>query len=584
MRIFFFKLSLLCLITTRAVASTLPEPVSAALKRAHIPLSSVSILVQETGAPRPLVSLNVDRAINPASTMKLLTTIAALETLGPAYRWKTEAYLDGKLENGVLQGDLVFKGYGDPKLTVEQFWMWLHELRQRGLREIHGDIVLDHSYFEAVKQNPAEFDHDPNRAYNVGTNALLLNFNALHLHLIPNGHATTALLEPDLDGYTVVNRITTSTRLHCGGKDAYEAHLDGHNIVLEGSIPAVCGETDDYFSLLPQNEYFFAVFSALWKELGGTVRGQLREGTAPAGQVPFAWYVSPPLAEVIRDINKFSNNTMARQLFLTLGMAEQVTADQSSGGMLSADSKDSRDEYSGPQAFSEESLQARQEGGDTAISELAIASPTALSSGDPGAGIEPPAAPAGGTPVGAPLLPPVNGSTRQANPFPTEGRTEFAPLPDTRPSDGLGTGIDPPAANITRSIAVIQQWLNTQQLQFPELVLENGAGLSRRERISARHIAELLQRAMSSPFQAELEASLPILGMDGTVKKRFRDSDMAGYAHLKTGTLDGVKSIAGYVRAHNGKQWIMVFIVNNRNAALAEPAQNALIEWLQKEH
>jgi len=582
MRIFFFKLFLLCLITTRAVASTLPEPVTAALKHAHISLSSVSIVVQETGAPRPLVSLNADRAINPASTMKLLTTIAALETLGPAYRWKTEAYLDGKLENGVLQGDLVFKGYGDPKLTVEQFWMWLHELRQRGLREIRGDIVLDHSYFEAVKQNPAEFDHDPNRAYNVGTNALLLNFNALHLHLIPNGHATTALLEPDLDGYKVVNRITTSTRLHCGGKDAYEAHLDGHNIVLEGSIPAGCGETDDYFSLLPQNEYFFAVFSALWKELGGTVRGQLREGTAPAGQVPFARYVSPPLAEMIRDINKFSNNTMARQLFLTLGMAEQVTDDQSSGGMLSADSKDSRDEYSGPQAFSEESLQARQEGGDTADSELAIASPTALSSGDPGAGIEPPAAPAGGTPVGVPLLPPVNGRTRQANPFPTEGRTEFAPLPDTRPSDGLGTGIDPPAANITRSIAVTQQWLATQHLHFPELVVENGAGLSRKARISARHIAELLQRATSSPFSAELEASLPILGMDGTVKKRFKDNEIAGYAHLKTGSLEGVKSIAGYVKAHSGKQWVVVFIVNHPNAALAQPAQDALIEWLQK--
>ena len=602
MRIFFFKLFLLCLITTRAVASTLPEPVSEALKRAHIPLSSVSIVVQETGAPKPLVSLNADRAINPASTMKLLTTIAALETLGPAYRWKTEAYLDGKLENGVLQGDLVFKGYGDPKLTVEQFWMWLHELRQRGLREIRGDIVLDHSFFEAVKQDSAEFDHDPTRAYNVGTNALLLNFNALHLHLIPDGHATTALLEPDLDGYTVVNRITTSTRLHCGGKDPYEAYLDGHNIVLEGSIPAGCGETDDYFSLLPQDKYFFAVFSALWKQLGGTVQGQLREGTAPADQVPFARYVSPPLAEVIRDINKFSNNTMARQLFLTLGMAEQANANQSSGGLLTADSKDRRDEFSSPQAFNEDSLPARQEGGDTAGSELAIASPpdTRLSGGLD-AGIDPPAAPAGGSPkagnllsskldteltppVGAPLLPPVNGSTRQANPFPTEGRTEFAPPPDTRPLGGLGAGIDPPAANIARSIAAIQQWLNTQQLQFPELVLENGAGLSRRERISARHIAELLQRAMSSPFQAELEASLPILGMDGTVKKRFRDSDIAGYAHLKTGTLDGVKSIAGYVKAHNGKQWIVVFIVNNRNAALAEPAQNALIEWLQKEH
>ena len=124
--------------------------------------------------------------------MKLLTTFASLETLGPAYRWKTEAYLNGKLENGVLEGDLVFKGYGDPKLTVEQFWMWLRELRQRGLREIRGDVVLDHSFFEAVSEDPAEFDHDPTRAYNVGTSALLLNFNALHLHLIPNGHETIA--------------------------------------------------------------------------------------------------------------------------------------------------------------------------------------------------------------------------------------------------------------------------------------------------------------------------------------------------------------------------------------------------------
>jgi D-alanyl-D-alanine carboxypeptidase/D-alanyl-D-alanine-endopeptidase (penicillin-binding protein 4) len=560
MRLFLFNLLLFCLITSRAVASTLPEPVRAALRHAHIPLSGVSIMVQQTNASRPLVSLNADRPINPASTMKLLTTIAALETLGPAYRWKTEAYLDGKLENGVLQGNLVFKGYGDPKLTVEQFWLWLHELRQRGLREIRGDIVLDHSFFEAVKQDPAAFDHDPTRAYNVGTNALLLNFNALHLHLIPDGRATRAMLEPDLDGYTVVNRITTSTRLRCGMTDTYQAHLEGHDIVLEGRIPAGCGETDEYFSLLPQDQYFFAVFSAIWKELGGTVQGRLRDGIVPAGEAPFARYVSPPLAEVIRDINKFSNNTMARQLFLTLGMADR--ADENS--LLAGNSKD---EYSMPQALMADALQTRQEGGDITGSEDAAASqpdavgqnegefagdlqPSALQ--EPASGVaaatdDDSGAPARGTPVGTPPL-----------------------------------HVDPPAANVLRSISVIRQWLAAQQLHFPELVLDNGAGLSRKARISARHLADLLQRVMSSPFHAELEASLPILGIDGTVKKRFRDSDIAGYAHLKTGTLDGVKSIAGYVRAHDGRQWIVVFIVNGRNAARAEPAQNALIEWLQQ--
>jgi len=532
MRIFFIKLLLLCLLATRAVAAALPDTVNEALKHAHIPLSSVGIVVQETHESTPIISLNAERAMNPASTMKLLTTFAALETLGPAYRWKTDAYLNGKLENGVLEGDLVFKGYGDPKLTVEQFWMWLREMRQRGLREIRGDIVLDHSFFETVSQDPAEFDHDPTRAYNVGTGALLLNFNAMHLHLIPNDRATIALLEPDLAGYTLLNRITTSTRLRCGGDDAYKAHLDGHNIVLEGKLPTACGEADDYFSLLPQDEYFFAVFSALWQELGGTLQGKHREGVAPVDQLPFAKYLSPPLSEVIRDINKFSNNIMARQLFLTLGAAEtardSVIADaahvsQGTTGTLPNESLDSHDDLSKAQALSETSLLADQMGGDTVAEELPV-----------------------------PLLP--------------------APVNVAMP------------ANITRSTAAMQQWLKTQQLQFPELVLENGAGLSRKERISPYHLAEILQRATLSPFAAELEASLPIIGMDGTVKKRFKDSDIAGYAHLKTGSLEGVKSIAGYVKAHSGKQWIVVFIVNHANAALAQPAQDALVEWLQKEH
>jgi D-alanyl-D-alanine carboxypeptidase/D-alanyl-D-alanine-endopeptidase (penicillin-binding protein 4) len=447
-----------------AAADSLPKPVSEALKRAGIPLSGTSIVVQQTQASHPVISQNAKLAVNPASTMKLLTTLAGLEALGPAYRWKTEAYLDGKLENGVLHGNLVFKGYGDPKLTVEQFWMWLRELRQRGLREIRGDVILDRSFFEPAHHDPAAFDNDPVRAYNVGANALLLNFNALRLRLIPDGSVTSALLDPDLSGYKLDNRIVTSATLPCNGDDAFKARLEGNSIVLEGAIPLNCGEVEDYISLLSHDDYFLSVFSALWKELGGTLQGKLRQGSAPANQPPFATRLSPPLAEVIRDINKFSNNTMARQLFLTLGAADGI-----------------------------------------------------------------PGSVAGGA-------------------------------------------------------AAIQRWLDKQQLQFPELVLENGTGLSRSERISAQHLADILQRAARSPFAAELEASLPILGMDGTVKKRLNGNGIAGHAHLKTGTLEGVKSIAGYVHARSGKQWIMVFIINHPNAKYGQAAQDALIEWLEKQH
>jgi D-alanyl-D-alanine carboxypeptidase/D-alanyl-D-alanine-endopeptidase (penicillin-binding protein 4) len=451
-------------ISPAGFADSLPGPVIEALARAHIPLGSVGVVVQEERASSPLLSVNANVAMNPASTMKLLTTLSALETLGPAYRWKTEAYLDGKLEHGVLQGNLVFKGYGDPKFTVEQFWLWLHELRQRGLREIRGDIVLDHSFFAPMNHDSAEFDNDPTRAYNVGPSALLLNFNALHLHLIPDGKNAIALLEPDLANYTVSNRIVTSAKLPCHGADAYSARLDGHTIVLEGAIPEGCGEADDYFSLLSHDDYFFAVFGALWQGLGGTLQGKVREGSAPVGQAAFATHVSPELSEVVRDINKFSNNIMARQLFLTMG------------------------------------------------------------------------------------------------------------------------AVDGQPADIAHSIAFVQQWLLKQELQFPELVMENGAGLSRKARISARHLADVLQRATRGLYSAELQASLPILGLDGTVKKRFKDGVLAGHAHLKTGTLEGVKSIAGYVHAQSGKQWIVVLIINHPNAASGQAAQDALIEWVQKSY
>ncbi len=442
-----------------AGAGELPPSVLLELKKANIPVESVAIEVREAG--NELISLNADRAMNPASTMKLLTTYAGLEILGPAYRWKTEVYLDGKLENGILYGNVVFKGYGDPKLTVDALWLWLHELRQRGLREIRGDIVLDRRFFADHFNDSAAFDDKPGRAYNVTPDALLLNFNASYLRLIPGNNAqTTALLEPELHGYPLINRITTSASLPCNGEDAYQSHLEGHGIVLEGQIPADCGEAHDYFALLTHEEYFAAVFTALWQETGGTIQGTVREGSAPEGLSAFSTHLSPPLSEVIRDINKFSNNVMARQLFLTLG------------------------------------------------------------------------------------------------------------------------SVDNGQVSITNSKAAIAHWLEKQP--FVELVLENGAGLSRTERISAAHLADILQQAADGPFAAEFTASLPILGMDGTVKKRFKGDKIAGSAHLKTGSLEGVKSLAGYVHAAHGKQRVLVFIINHPNAKYGQSAQDALIAWLEK--
>jgi serine-type D-Ala-D-Ala carboxypeptidase/endopeptidase (penicillin-binding protein 4) len=453
---------LLLFVAGSAHAAGLPSSVRIALQKAQIPVSGVGIEVRAPGSHKPLISVNALRPMNPASTMKLVTTYAGLDLLGPAYTWKTEAWLDGKLDNGVLQGDLILKGYGDPDLTVEQFWLWLRELRNRGLSEIRGNLVLDRSSFQLPPNDPAEFDNDPVRAYNVGPDALLLNFNALRLRYIPDGEKVTVITEPDLASTTLVNRVVAANQGDCNDwNDAISPQMSGNTLLLQGSFPSNCGEREQYLSLLPHSAYVFDVFRTLWHELGGKLDGELREGSVPASATLFSTHSSAPLSEQIRNINKFSNNVMARQLFLTLS------------------------------------------------------------------------------------------------------------LDDNTP------------ASIERSKQIIRGWLSQKGLDFPELVMENGAGLSRTARISPRSMSLLLLSAQRSPFQPELESSLPIIGIDGTLKKRLFDNPAAGQAHLKTGTLDGVKTVAGYVRGRDGKQWVVVFFINHPNAAMGQAAQDALIEWVQ---
>ena len=467
-----------------AHAASLPAAVSQELKKAHIPQSGIAVEVREVGKHASLISINTQRAMNPASTMKLLTTFAALDLLGPAYTWKTEAWIDGELKDGVLNGDLILKGYGDPKFTIEQFWLWLGELRARGLREIRGDLVLDRSYFDLPPYDPAKFDNDPVRAYNVSPDALLLNFNTLRLRYLPDGNNLKVVSEPPLDGVTVDNRLAPNgDQVNCDNwDDQFSVQPIGDSVVLAGDYPTGCGEREQNLSVMPHTRYVEALFRAVWQELGGTLRGKQRDGVVSGNAKLFSVHRSDPLSAIIRDINKFSNNVMARQLFLTLGEAGPV--------------------------FDE------------------------------------------------PLLTNEN----------AQDRFNSHPL------------------SIDRSIFTMQTWLARNQLDFKEVVLENGAGLSRQERISAAHMAQLLQHAYDHPLSAELQASLPILGVDGSVRKRLKESPAASHAHLKTGTLEGVKTIAGYVRSKNGKEWIVVFLINHPYAMGGQDAQDALIEWVQRQH
>jgi D-alanyl-D-alanine carboxypeptidase/D-alanyl-D-alanine-endopeptidase (penicillin-binding protein 4) len=457
----------LAVVSGAAAADALPGPVAQALARAGVPQSAVGLYVQQVDAPRPAAIFNASRPMNPASAIKLVTTFAALDLLGPAYTWKTEAYLLGRLQGEVLDGDLLLKGYGDPKLTIENFWLFLRGLRARGLREIRGELVLDRSFFDVGEHDPARFDGEGLRPYNVGADALLVNYKAVRFFFLPGDAAqgVSVVPEPKLAQLEVASSVALRDGA-CGDWRAglkYELQQNGAGAraSFSGSMPASCGERVWNLAPLPNNQYVLGVFKSLWQELGGTLAGGVREGRAPAGAKPFAQFESPAAAEVLRDMNKFSNNVMARQIFLTLS-------------------------------------------------------------------------------------------------------AETLKLP----------------GRYDRSARAVKSWLEARNLDLPDLVIENGSGLSRADRISAEGMGRMLVAAYHSAVMPEFIATMPLVAYDGTMRKRMRLESVAGQAHVKTGSLNDVRTVAGYVLDRNGHRHVVVFFVNHPTAHLSQPAQDALLKWV----
>ena len=303
-------------------AAQLPLLVQAALDVRQIPNDSLSVYVQDMDSGEVVLRWNDSVARNPASSIKLLTTLVALDMLGPAFTWKTDVYLLGDIENGRLQGDLLLKGYGDPFLVTERVWQLLRRIRQLGIREIDGNLQIDDSYFYLQDFDPAEFDRQPLRAYNVAPNALLMNFKVVRFWFEPefDGDSVRVWLDPPLENLDIENHLALAPG-SCRGYQrgiAISANEAIDRMTFSGKFPSGCKRYAMDRSALSHNEFVYGLFISMWRESGGSFKGGWVNAVAPADVEPDLSFDSLPLADVITFINKHSNNVMARQLLFTL--------------------------------------------------------------------------------------------------------------------------------------------------------------------------------------------------------------------------------------------------------------------------
>lgn len=454
----------------RAADDDWPQRILDAMDARALPSTDLALAAIPLDGPGEARFVNADTKMNPGSTMKVLTTYAALELLGPTFKWHTRLYTDGTVSNGVLQGNLYFVGAGDPKLTQERLWLLLRDLRASGIREIDGDLVLDGSYFHLPHGLPTFPDDgdNPHAPYLVEPGALLTNLNLFHVQLLAREDEVSAWVEPPVAGVVLNNQVSTTKSGACPSSrrlSVTPAVTDQGiiTLTLTGTLPAGC-RASDYLSLMNHAQYTAALLRGLWRDLGGHISGASREGRLPTGATLLGTTSSPDLVTMVRDINKWSSNVMARQLFLTLG-AENRLADDA---------------------------------GD-----LAAARRTVL------------------------------------------------------------------------------EWLALKGIDTREVVLDNGAGLSRSARISPRQQIRLLEQVWRSPFAAELIASLPLVAMDGTMHNRLRDTGLRGEGHVKTGSLTNVRAVAGFTRDRNNTTWAVSAIINT---PAAWKSQAVLDDVLQAVH
>jgi D-alanyl-D-alanine carboxypeptidase/D-alanyl-D-alanine-endopeptidase (penicillin-binding protein 4) len=479
MRVLLIAALLACL---PAAQAQLPDPVAAQLTASGIAPDGLGVLVLR--GDQVLLSHGANQLMQPASAIKVVTTLVALEQLGPNFRGRTELRSTGAIANGQLQGDLIVRGGADPDLDGEALEAMLQSLRNQGIARIKGKLVFDRQLFNPARLDigaPA-FDEFPEAYYNVIPDPLLINKNMLQLDMRSTADRVQLTMVPALEGVSVASDFTLIDGACAKWEDGWKLpevkrEKNGKlKVTLRGTFPKNCIAANN-ISIVDRHDYLERLLRLTWRRLGGTIDGAAVDGITPPEARLLAEHSARALPEIIRDVNKISDNTLARTLYLSLGSLEADT------------------------------------------------------------------------------------------------------LTGSKPIPGANT-----QNTLMRADLAVRSWMRAQGIDDSGMVLENGSGLSRIERISAQQMGAVLQAGLRSKWMPEYMSSLPIVAMDGTMRRRLADSPAAWRARLKSGAINNVVAVAGYVQDANGQQCVVVVMVNSEQAGggKGRAVIDAVVDWVAR--
>ena len=446
-------------------APSLPAPIQKALNSCKVPKSDFSLSVIPLSDKGTTLKFNGSTPRVPASSAKVITSAAALQLLGPAKVWTTRFVSSEEPDKkGVLNEDLYLVGHGAPSLTIERFWLLVDNLRARGVKEIKGNIIADRSHFDVTSIDPFAFDGEGNRPYNLGPDALMVNSRSFFIRIRPDKEAGVAYLypEPRIAGVKLPESIPLSKE-GCGAwrKQINPDFSNPLKPAFKGKFPLKCGPKDYFYTSLSADQYLQVVFADMWKKAGGSWKGKVVQGKLPEDSEDYkvlASSYSEPLTKLVYNMNKYSDNIIARQLFLALAKTQK----------------------------------------------------------------------------------------------------------------------DEPK-NLEGARAAVYEWAASLKIPASSLKIDNGSGLSRTTSVSTDAFVTVLKHMWNSPQMPEFVSSLPISGVDGTMRKRHVAQ---GSAHVKTGYIQNVRSIAGYVQTKSGERYAVAAIVNGPSAINSIPVMDAVISWV----